>query len=267
MASGKSSKGRGKKRPPARRPPTPAKAPGTTGGPKAPGTTGGPKAPGVAAPATGHQAGQQAGQQAPVKAKVTRAERLDAARRARKRKAFLTRAGIAGVVALLSIVVSVVVINNRKDAKADQERLTAGSCTYDTRADDTKPAPNNHTPPAGYEVDPPAGGNHAPAAAAGGLYDAEGQTPPPDPQLVHSLEHGFVVLWHRPDLSEEELADVRRVFDDHPEDVIVVPRASLQGKVAATSWGRRLLCGEVEPDALSEFVDLYRNKSPEPGVR
>jgi hypothetical protein len=76
-----------------------------------------------------------------------------------------------------------------------------------------------------------------------------------------------VVVWHRPDLSEAELNDVRAVFDEHAEDVIVVPRPSLDVKVAATSWGRRLLCGEVEGATLSEFVELYRNQSPEAGVR
>lgn len=202
-----------------------------------------------------------------AKAKPTRAERLAAARRARKRKAALTRAGIAGAVAVLVLVVAVVVVTNKNDAKADQKRLTAGSCTYDTESDRTAAPPANHVPPARYQVDPPAGGNHDPSAAPAGLYGGEGQAPPKDAQLVHSLEHGFVVIWHRPDLSEADLAAARGVFDDHSEDVIVVPRASLKGKVAATSWGRRLRCGEVEPDVLSEFVDLYRNKSPEPGVR
>ena len=246
MASGKSSKGsRGKKRPPARRPPGPARTPAA--GPPGPGG------------ATGTE-------QAGAKAKVSRAERLEAARRARKRKATITRVGVAGAVAVLVLVVAVVVVSNKKDAKADQQRLTAGSCTYDTKSDPTDSV-NRHVPPASYAVDPPAGGNHDPSAAPAGLYDGAGQTPPKDPQLVHSLEHGFVVIWHRPDLSEADLAAVHGVFDDHPDDVLVVPRASLKGKVAATSWGRRLLCGEVEPDVLSEFVDLYRNKSPEPGVR
>lgn len=259
MASGKSSKGsRGKKRPPAKRPPGPASAPGGTGGAR----------PGGLAAGTPGPAGATGTEQAGAKAKVTRAERLEAARRARKRKAALTRAGVAGAVAVLVLVVAVVVVSNKKDAKADQQRLTAGSCTYDTKSDPTgSTVVNRHVPPASYAVDPPAGGNHDPSAAPAGLYDGAGQSPPKDPQLVHSLEHGFVVIWHRPGLSEADLAAVHGVFDDHPDDVLVVPRASLKGKVAATSWGRRLLCGEVEPDVLSEFVDLYRNKSPEPGVR
>lgn len=262
MASGKSSKGsRGKKRPPARRPPSSA------GGPKTPQAKAGVGAAGGGAAIGPPASGGGGSQQPAAKAKATRAERLEAARRARKRKAALTRAGIAGAVALLVAVVAVVVIRDKNDAKADQARLTAGSCTYDTKADRIDQPPANHVPPASYKVDPPAGGNHDPSAAAAGLYDAAGQTAPKDASLVHSLEHGLVVIWHRPDLSEADLAAVNKVFDDHSNDVIVVPRASLQGKVAATSWGRRLLCDEVEPESLSEFVTLYRNKSPEPNVR
>ena len=174
----------------------------------------------------------------------------------------MVRAGvIGGVVVVVAAVVLAVAADRRADRR-EQEALTAGSCDYDTRADRIV---NRHVPPASYEVDPPAGGDHAPGAAPAGFYPADRM--PSDPQLVHSLEHGFVVFWHRPDLPEAEVQAIRGVFDDHSEDVIVVPRPSLDVKVAATSWGRRLLCGEVEPETLSEFVDLYRNKSPEPGVR
>ncbi len=254
MASGK---GKGKKRPPAKRPPA-ARAQGTRP-PATTGTAGDGSAPIATTPA--------AGTPQPAKVKATRAERLEAARRARQRKALLTRAGIAGAVALLVLIVAVVVVNDKKDAKADQARLTAGSCTYDTRSDRTDPAPGNHVPPASYKVDPPAGGNHDPSPPGAGLYDKADQSPPTDARLVHSLEHGFVVLWHRPDLDEADLDAIHGVFDDHSDDVIVVRRASLKGKVVATSWGRRLLCGEVEPARLSEFVDLYKNKSPEGGIR
>lgn len=250
MAGGRptSGKGKGNKRPPAKRPGGGAKPPATGAG-----TQGGAAGQG---PDDHHAA---------TRVKSTRAERLEAARRARKRKAALTRAGIVGAVLLLVAVAAGVTISNRNDAKADRERLTAGSCSYDTDADSL--TSNNHVPPARYRVDPPAGGDHDPSPAPAGIYDDEGQTPPADANLVHSLEHGLVVLWHRPDLTEAETSAVREVFDNHSDDVIVVPRASLDVKVAATSWGRRLLCGEVEPDRLSEFVDLYRDKSPEPGVR
>ncbi|MGH9152211.1 MAG: DUF3105 domain-containing protein, partial [Acidimicrobiales bacterium] len=193
----------------------------------------------------------------------TRTERFEAARRARRRKSQLVRAGVAGAVLVVVGLVATLVVADRRGERRDQERLTAASCDYDARAD--RLTANNHVPPPSYQVDPPAGGDHDPAPAPAGVHTA--QNAPSDARLVHSLEHGLVVVWHRPDLSEAELDDVRAVFDEHAEDVIVVPRPSLDVKVAATSWGRRLLCGEVEGATLSEFVELYRNQSPEAGVR
>lgn len=242
-----SGKGSKKRRPPAKRR-GPASAPGARGG---------------GAPPTGPP-GEAGGTPAPGAArKPTQAERFEAARRARRRKSRLVRAGVVGAVLVVVGVVAALVFADRRAERRDQERLTAGSCEYDTRAD--RLTANNHVPPPSYEVDPPAGGDHDPSPAPAGVYTA--QNAPSDGRLVHSLEHGLVVVWHRPDLSEAERDDVRAVFDEHAEDVIVVPRPSLDVKVAATSWGRRLLCGEVEGATLSEFVELYRNQSPEAGVR
>ncbi|MDP8975048.1 MAG: DUF3105 domain-containing protein [Actinomycetota bacterium] len=140
-------------------------------------------------------------------------------------------------------------------------RLTAGSCEYDTRADRTDPAPRNHVPTPAYEVDPPAGGNHTAQAARPAVY-SEGQVPS-DGQVVHAMEHGDVVLWHRPDLSPEDRSALQRVFDTYERDVLMVPRATLGGPVAATAWGQRLLCATVEPEALDLFTRTYRDKGPE----
>ena len=241
MAGGKGSKG--KKRPGGRRPPAASRAPTAK------------KAPPAVAP-TG----------AGPRPRPTRAERLDAARQARKRKALLVRLGVAGAVALVVAAIAWSIVSDRRAEKAARDRLTAGSCTFDTRNDTLRPAPDNHVAPASYEVDPPSGGSHAPQAATAGIYGSDNPAPP-DGQLVHSLEHGFVILWHRPDLGDDDLAAVRGVFDEHPDDVLVVPRPSLKGKVAATSWGRRLLCGEVEPQRLEEFVELYVDDAPEGGAR
>ena len=256
MAGGK---GKGRKRPPAKRPASarpPAKATGTGGKPP-------PSAPPTPAPAPAASAPKAA----PPKGKPTRTERLDAARRARKRKALLTRLGVVGAIATVAAIIAAVVISDRRAADAERERLTAGSsCTFDTESDDTTSTPHRPVPPR-YEVDPPAGGNHDPAAVPAGVYGDQTGIPT-DQKLVHSLEHGFVILWHRPDISEEEKAEIREVFENHSADVLVVPRPSLQQqKVVATSWGKRLLCGEVEGDRLSQFVELYRNESPEAGTR
>ena len=259
---------KGKKRPPGKRP---AGGGGAGATPRTAPATGAGRTSEPSGPATGAPAPPKAPSQAPPggRAKPTRTERLEAARRARQRKALLVRVGIVGAVVLVAGVIAFVMIDNRRDANANIDRLTAGSCAFDREADDTAAATatsTRHNPPAGYTVNPPSAGNHDPTPAPGGFYGA-GQTTPADANLVHSLEHGFVVIWHRPDITDEETTQLREVFEAHDDDVIVVPRPSLEKKVAATAWERRLLCDEVEPEALTEFVELYRNDSPESGVR
>src|SRR5437867_10964397 len=75
---------------------------------------------------------------------------------------------------------------------AAEAALRRDGCTTDTRADPGR----NHVSDPNYRVNPPAGGDHNPRPADAGVY--EEATAPLDGNLVHALEHGFVVLWYRP---------------------------------------------------------------------
>ncbi|MGH9164495.1 MAG: DUF3105 domain-containing protein [Acidimicrobiales bacterium] len=191
----------------------------------------------------------------------TQAQRFEAARKARARKSRNVRLGVAGVVLVLVALVVLNSVSNRRDTNALRSRLTAGSCRFDTDNDPIDPAPNNHVAPRGYDVNPPAGGNHDPNPAAAGTYQAGNA--PTDARVVHALEHGYIAVWHRPDLDEKDMAAVTDAVAPFQRDVIVVPRPSLDVKVAVTAWGERLLCGQVEPKPLADFVKTYRNKGPE----
>lgn len=175
----------------------------------------------------------------------------------------LKRALIAGVVAtaVLVAVAAVVVLSRRGDAEL-RNALTAGSCTVDTKSDPTSGPGSNHVPNPAYRVDPPSAGNHlGTGTARSGVYS--GTSVPSDGLLVHSLEHGYVVVWHRPDLPQvdrDRLGDFQRAHDG---DVIVVERASLPVPVAATAWEQRLLCQAVEADVLERFADTYVGEGPE----
>ena len=80
---------------------------------------------------------------------------------------------------------------------------------------------------------------------------------------MHSLEHGYVVLWHQSDLPEEQKEQLVAVEAANRGDVIVAERPSLPVPVAATAWGQRLLCGEVEPAALDRFAEEHVGNGPE----
>jgi len=178
------------------------------------------------------------------------------------RRDALRRRLIAGGLATVAIVavVGYVVVDRRASAEL-RETLTAGSCDVDQRTDPTAAAGQNHVAAPTFAVDPPAGGNHLAGAARGGVYD--GTAVPDDGLLVHSLEHGYVVLWHQSDLPDEQREQLAAVEAANRGDVIVAERPMLPVPVAATAWGQRLLCGQSETVALERFVDAYVGKGPE----
>ena len=203
----------------------------------------------------------------PVRSKPPRAAAPSGPSRAERqrtavRRDALRRRLIAGGLATVAIVavVGYVVVDRRASAEL-RETLTAGSCDVDQRTDPTAAAGQNHVAAPTFAVDPPAGGNHLAGAARGGVYD--GTAVPDDGLLVHSLEHGYVVLWHQSDLPDEQREQLAAVEAANRGDVIVAERPSLPVPVAATAWGQRLLCGQSETVALERFVDAYVGKGPE----
>ena len=193
----------------------------------------------------------------------TRSERLAAAEAARRRKAARTRALIAGgLVAVLALLTITIMNSRRSNSRVISALEDSGACKYDTRTDDDGGTGKNHTPgELTYTVDPPAGGNHNPAPAPPGIFTA--QSKPSDAKIVHSLEHGYVTIWHRPNLDAPGLDQLRELARKYDRDVLLVPRDLVGEPVVATAWHRRLLCERIDTAALERFITAYRNNGPE----
>ena len=193
----------------------------------------------------------------------TRAERLAAAEAARRRKATRNRALIAGGMLAVLALLAITITNSRRSNDRIVSALeSSGNCKYDGRSDTDRGQGNNHvTGDVVYKVNPPSGGDHNPSPSPPGIFTAANT--PTDAQIVHSLEHGYVAIWHRPDLPEPDLERLRELANRHARDVLLVPRASLEQPVAATAWHRRLLCERPDIEALERFVTEYRNEGPE----
>jgi hypothetical protein len=123
-----------------------------------------------------------------------------------------------------------------------------------------------------YEENPPTNGRHYFEPAPDGLYyDA-----PQDEQLVHTLEHGRVVVWVKPGLPQDQRETIRALFDEDDYQMVVVPRRNMKPVLAATAWnrdpdpggtGRTLVCNEWNDevvDAIRTFRDEHRSNGPEP---
>jgi hypothetical protein len=193
----------------------------------------------------------------------TRAERLAAAEAARRRKAARNRARIAGGLVAVIALLAITIINSRRSNQRIISALeSSGNCEYDTRSDSDRGQGNNHVNGnVDYEVDPPSGGDHSPSPSPPGLFTIDNT--PPDAQIVHSLEHGYIAIWHKIDLPTADMEALRELSNRYARDVLLVPRASLVQPVAATAWHRRLICERPDIEALDRFVKEYRNKGPE----
>jgi hypothetical protein len=139
--------------------------------------------------------------------------------------------------------------------------LEQQGCTADSRADEGQK--HVAAAEAQYTVNPPAGGDHDPVPSPAGFYDLANA--PTDAHLVHSLEHGFVVVWYRPDGVTAATVDRLRELAGSHNWVLVVPRPSLPGALAATAWHRRLLCPDGADGPINTFVTAFRNAGPEKG--
>ncbi len=123
-----------------------------------------------------------------------------------------------------------------------------------------------------YNTNPPTSGAHygdpmQPATA--GFYEAAR----PDENLVHSLEHGYVIIWYDcAQVTEQECEDIqtglKQVIDATASyKIIVMPRENMEAPIIATSWGMMYKQETLDRDKLVAFVKANREKSPEPGAQ
>jgi hypothetical protein len=85
---------------------------------------------------------------------------------------------------------------------------------------------------------------------------------------VHSLEHGRVEIQYSPDLPEEQQLEIKGLFEESPDAVIMFPNPDMPYDVAIAAWRNLAGCktyeGAATLDLLRVFRDVYRGQGPEP---
>ena len=198
----------------------------------------------------------------------------------------LVGAGIVGLIVVLTVVLS----GGKSSSAAGNPRAVAGTikaagCTLST----SKASPSNlHTgsldQPITYSSFPPASGRHYITPAIWGNYTQE-----VDPrQAVHNLEHGAVVIWVGPKVSDAERRQISDFYDESPNAMLVTPigdtakgvkypkHAPPGSKIYLSAWtveikngnivgGTNVIatCPRFEEQALRAFRDEFRGKGPE----
>lgn len=123
-----------------------------------------------------------------------------------------------------------------------------------------------------YQQDPPTSGKHYFDPAPDGIFEEA----PRDEELVHTLEHGRVIIWFKPSLPGDARGALKTLVEEDDLQLVLTPREDMPYAVAATAWngdpqpngtGRLMGCtrwNEKVLDALRAFRDEHRARGPEP---
>lgn len=226
-----------------------------------------------------------------------RREQLDKIRKeqqAADRKRTWLFGGIGAVAAVAIIGGSIVAVQQVEANKPENKALAAfGVAAADAACTDEQKTPsegvNNHVPnvdEAGnktvveYTSVPPSFGAHygAPAPFERGFYTDRDK--PAMEELVHNLEHGYVVVWYDPALSDDQtqaLEDTVSNLRGNADTQKIIASAwdpaygeLPDGKqVALSHWGTKegviKHCGSVSGEVIGQFAKDYpASDSPEP---
>jgi hypothetical protein len=127
----------------------------------------------------------------------------------------------------------------------------------------------------GGHLGPGQGHSYGTAFPASGIHDRV----PIDPgfytvpkratQLVHSVEHGHIVIYYDDPGAEarDTLEAWAALFGGHWDGVVAVPSSGLGKSVVLTAWRKILKLDSFEPAAAAAFIDSYRGRGPEKRVR
>jgi len=125
-----------------------------------------------------------------------------------------------------------------------------------------------------YNSDPPTSGPHYATPANAGFYNAA----PLDEQLVHNLEHGYVIIWYNCsslaagdcDKLKSQIQDVMGQVENspitHTPKLIAVPRPTMDHELALTTWGRLDKFDGFDRQRIIDFIHAFRDDAPEPNI-
>lgn len=111
-----------------------------------------------------------------------------------------------------------------------------------------------------YNSNPPTSGPHHGEWTRAGVYDVA----PADGNLIHALEHGYVIISYRDKELKDPLVKLSKALG--VSKLIVTPRENLDVPMALTAWTRILKLPSVDETLIRDFVDSFRNAGPEKTV-
>jgi hypothetical protein len=120
-----------------------------------------------------------------------------------------------------------------------------------------------------YAQSPPLSGPHYGSTVQAGFYEQR----QPAGALVHSLEHGAVVIYYNPSAlpadAESHLRSLANEYTDTWASVIVLPHPEDDPETpfVLTAWRTKLTMEEYDRDTVSAFLAEYLGRGPENPIR
>jgi hypothetical protein len=174
----------------------------------------------------------------------------------RKKEQLYTRVGFAVVGILVVALIGYGIQQWLTDR--DLNKIPTGTVTYEYTAgqhDDTFDA---------WTESPPVGGTHNNVWQTCGYYTA----PIGKGNAVHSLEHGAVWITYRPDVSQDQLDELKKLADDQSY-ILISPYQDQASPIVATAWNHQLQLQSADSKDLDRFIRVFKNNrkyTPEYGA-
>ena len=120
-----------------------------------------------------------------------------------------------------------------------------------------------------YNSNPPTSGPHYEEWESKGVYKEQ----QPDEGLVHNLEHGYIWISYRPDASPKIIEQLEN-FYSFGKKIIIEPRKENDKTIALAAWNwldkfdstSKDALSDIEIKRISDFIDAYINRGPEPNA-
>ncbi len=130
-------------------------------------------------------------------------------------------------------------------------RLPVGTQTF------SEPNHKHVTGDVQYDRTPPAGGAHAAVWLNCGIYDQ----PVPNPNAVHSLEHGAVWVTYQPSLPQAEASAlqslVKSKYRGSQRYLILSPYPGAPAPIVISAWGAQLRLQSASDPRLAQFIGHF----------
>ncbi len=175
---------------------------------------------------------------------------------------------IVGAVVAVAIIGGAAFWFNQSQATSEFDELAAAGVRALDRVQTFPLAGNSHLPIGQritYPTQFPTSGSHDSRPLRAAFFE-EPQWPE---RLVHSQEHGHIVIYYdQLDPADRDILNGwTGLYTGQWDGVIATPMPGIGRRVVLAAWGRLLRLRKFDANAAAAFIDAYRGRGPEQRVR